>query len=39
MFHSNGDAFRTAFTVTVDAKEGVSTGISRPTGRTRCAAG
>ncbi|MDT7593720.1 MAG: 3,4-dihydroxy 2-butanone 4-phosphate synthase / cyclohydrolase, partial [Pseudonocardiales bacterium] len=28
MYHSNGDAFRTAFTVTVDAKEGVSTGIS-----------
>jgi len=28
MYHSNGDAFRTAFTVTVDAKEGISTGIS-----------
>ncbi|MDQ2708371.1 MAG: bifunctional 3,4-dihydroxy-2-butanone-4-phosphate synthase/GTP cyclohydrolase II [Actinomycetota bacterium] len=28
MYHSNGDAFRTAFTVTVDAKTGVSTGIS-----------
>jgi 3,4-dihydroxy 2-butanone 4-phosphate synthase/GTP cyclohydrolase II len=28
MYHSNGDAFRTAFTVTVDAKAGVSTGIS-----------
>ena len=28
MYHSNNDAFRTAFTVTVDAKAGVSTGIS-----------
>ncbi len=28
MHHTNGDNFRTAFTVTVDAKEGVSTGIS-----------
>jgi 3,4-dihydroxy 2-butanone 4-phosphate synthase/GTP cyclohydrolase II len=28
MHHSNADAYRTAFTVTVDAKEGVSTGIS-----------
>jgi 3,4-dihydroxy 2-butanone 4-phosphate synthase/GTP cyclohydrolase II len=28
MYHSNGDAFRTAFTVTVDAKAGVTTGIS-----------
>ncbi len=28
MHHSNGDNFRTAFTVTVDAKEGVTTGIS-----------
>ncbi|MCF7549105.1 bifunctional 3,4-dihydroxy-2-butanone-4-phosphate synthase/GTP cyclohydrolase II [Pseudonocardia sp. WMMC193] len=28
MHHSNADAYRTAFTVTVDAKEGISTGIS-----------
>jgi 3,4-dihydroxy 2-butanone 4-phosphate synthase / GTP cyclohydrolase II len=28
MHHSNGDHFRTAFTVTVDAREGVTTGIS-----------
>src|SRR3954452_19577660 len=28
MHHTNADAYRTAFTVTVDAKEGVSTGIS-----------
>lgn len=28
MHHSNGDNFRTAFTVTVDAREGVTTGIS-----------
>jgi 3,4-dihydroxy 2-butanone 4-phosphate synthase/GTP cyclohydrolase II len=28
MYHSNGDAFRTAFTVTVDAKAGITTGIS-----------
>ncbi|WP_098958149.1 bifunctional 3,4-dihydroxy-2-butanone-4-phosphate synthase/GTP cyclohydrolase II, partial [Pseudonocardia sp. N23] len=28
MHHTNSDNFRTAFTVTVDAKEGVSTGIS-----------
>ncbi len=28
MHHSNADNFRTAFTVTVDAKEGVTTGIS-----------
>ena len=28
MHHSNNDAFRTAFTVTVDAKEGITTGIS-----------
>jgi 3,4-dihydroxy 2-butanone 4-phosphate synthase/GTP cyclohydrolase II len=28
MYHSNNDAFRTAFTVTVDARDGVSTGIS-----------
>ena len=28
MHHANGDNFRTAFTVTVDAKEGVTTGIS-----------
>ncbi len=28
MHHTNGDAFRTAFTVTVDAKQGVTTGIS-----------
>jgi 3,4-dihydroxy 2-butanone 4-phosphate synthase/GTP cyclohydrolase II len=28
MYHNNGDAFRTAFTVTVDAKDGVTTGIS-----------
>ena len=28
MHHTNSDSFRTAFTVTVDAKEGVSTGIS-----------
>jgi 3,4-dihydroxy 2-butanone 4-phosphate synthase/GTP cyclohydrolase II len=28
MFHRNGDAFGTAFTVTVDAKDGISTGIS-----------
>jgi 3,4-dihydroxy 2-butanone 4-phosphate synthase/GTP cyclohydrolase II len=28
MHHANADAYRTAFTVTVDAKEGVTTGIS-----------
>jgi 3,4-dihydroxy 2-butanone 4-phosphate synthase/GTP cyclohydrolase II len=28
MYHSNGDSFRTAFTVTVDAKQGITTGIS-----------
>ena len=28
MHHTNSDNFRTAFTVTVDAKEGVTTGIS-----------
>ncbi|WP_428496652.1 bifunctional 3,4-dihydroxy-2-butanone-4-phosphate synthase/GTP cyclohydrolase II [Pseudonocardia sp.] len=28
MHHTNSDNFRTAFTVTVDAKDGVSTGIS-----------
>ncbi|WP_028932264.1 bifunctional 3,4-dihydroxy-2-butanone-4-phosphate synthase/GTP cyclohydrolase II [Pseudonocardia spinosispora] len=28
MHYANGDNFRTAFTVTVDAKEGISTGIS-----------
>ena len=28
MHHTNGDHFRTAFTVTVDAREGVTTGIS-----------
>ncbi|GAA3099133.1 bifunctional 3,4-dihydroxy-2-butanone-4-phosphate synthase/GTP cyclohydrolase II [Pseudonocardia yunnanensis] len=28
MHHSNGDNFRTAFTVTVDAKAGITTGIS-----------
>jgi 3,4-dihydroxy 2-butanone 4-phosphate synthase/GTP cyclohydrolase II len=28
MYHSSNDAFRTAFTVTVDAKQGVTTGIS-----------
>nr|WP_147114621.1 bifunctional 3,4-dihydroxy-2-butanone-4-phosphate synthase/GTP cyclohydrolase II [Pseudonocardia sulfidoxydans] len=28
MHHTNSDNFRTAFTVTVDAKQGVSTGIS-----------
>ncbi|MFC5994220.1 bifunctional 3,4-dihydroxy-2-butanone-4-phosphate synthase/GTP cyclohydrolase II [Pseudonocardia hispaniensis] len=28
MHHTNADSFRTAFTVTVDAKEGISTGIS-----------
>ncbi len=28
MHHSNGDNFRTAFTVTVDARDGVTTGIS-----------
>ncbi|WP_345379058.1 bifunctional 3,4-dihydroxy-2-butanone-4-phosphate synthase/GTP cyclohydrolase II [Pseudonocardia yuanmonensis] len=28
MHHTNADAYRTAFTVTVDAKEGVTTGIS-----------
>jgi 3,4-dihydroxy 2-butanone 4-phosphate synthase/GTP cyclohydrolase II len=28
MHYSNGDHFRTAFTVTVDAREGVTTGIS-----------
>ncbi|HXV92102.1 MAG TPA: bifunctional 3,4-dihydroxy-2-butanone-4-phosphate synthase/GTP cyclohydrolase II [Pseudonocardia sp.] len=28
MHHTNADSFRTAFTVTVDAKEGVTTGIS-----------
>jgi 3,4-dihydroxy 2-butanone 4-phosphate synthase/GTP cyclohydrolase II len=28
MYHSMGDAYRTAFTVTVDAKQGVTTGIS-----------
>jgi 3,4-dihydroxy 2-butanone 4-phosphate synthase/GTP cyclohydrolase II len=28
MYHTNSDNFRTAFTVTVDAKHGVSTGIS-----------
>ena len=28
MHHTNSDSFRTAFTVTVDAKEGISTGIS-----------
>jgi 3,4-dihydroxy 2-butanone 4-phosphate synthase/GTP cyclohydrolase II len=28
MHHTNGDTFRTAFTVTVDAKQGVTTGIS-----------
>ncbi len=28
MHHTNGDAFRTAFTVTVDARQGVTTGIS-----------
>ena len=28
MHHTNGDHFRTAFTVTVDAKQGVTTGIS-----------
>ncbi|HEY0815437.1 MAG TPA: bifunctional 3,4-dihydroxy-2-butanone-4-phosphate synthase/GTP cyclohydrolase II [Pseudonocardia sp.] len=28
MHHTNGDTFRTAFTVTVDAKHGVTTGIS-----------
>jgi 3,4-dihydroxy 2-butanone 4-phosphate synthase/GTP cyclohydrolase II len=28
MHHSNGDHFRTAFTVTVDARAGVTTGIS-----------
>jgi 3,4-dihydroxy 2-butanone 4-phosphate synthase / GTP cyclohydrolase II len=28
MHHTNADSFRTAFTVTVDAKEGITTGIS-----------
>ena len=28
MYHNNGDALRTAFTVTVDATEGIGTGIS-----------
>jgi len=28
MHHTNADAYRTAFTVTVDARQGVSTGIS-----------
>src|SRR5918998_5116346 len=28
MHHTNSDSFRTAFTVTVDAKAGVTTGIS-----------
>ncbi|NMI00050.1 bifunctional 3,4-dihydroxy-2-butanone-4-phosphate synthase/GTP cyclohydrolase II [Pseudonocardia sp. K10HN5] len=28
MHHTNADSFRTAFTVTVDAKQGVTTGIS-----------
>ena len=28
MHHTNSDSFRTAFTVTVDAKAGISTGIS-----------
>ncbi len=28
MHHTNGDSFRTAFTVTVDAKDGITTGIS-----------
>jgi 3,4-dihydroxy 2-butanone 4-phosphate synthase/GTP cyclohydrolase II len=28
MHHTNKDSFRTAFTVTVDAKEGITTGIS-----------
>ena len=28
MHHTNSDSFRTAFTVTVDAKEGITTGIS-----------
>jgi 3,4-dihydroxy 2-butanone 4-phosphate synthase / GTP cyclohydrolase II len=28
MYHSAGDAYRTAFTVTVDAKQGITTGIS-----------
>ena len=28
MHHTNSDSFRTAFTVTVDAREGVTTGIS-----------
>src|SRR3954463_2681194 len=28
MHHTNSDSFRTAFTVTVDAKSGISTGIS-----------
>src|SRR5438105_8247611 len=28
MHHTNGDNFRTAFTVTVDAKDGVTTAIS-----------
>jgi 3,4-dihydroxy 2-butanone 4-phosphate synthase / GTP cyclohydrolase II len=28
MHHTNADAYRTAFTVTVDAREGISTGIS-----------
>src|SRR6195952_5513776 len=28
MHHTNADSFRTAFTVTVDAKAGITTGIS-----------
>ena len=34
MFHTNQDRRGTAYTVTVDAREGVSTGISAPRGRT-----
>ena len=30
MHHTNCDSFRTAFTVTVDARQGVTTGISAP---------